>query len=144
MITKIMDGPTGSGVISKVFPAHLDAWVKRNPDKPVYVVCNAWQRTTLEHDLQRIGSSVQPRYISTHSKDWRGLLADALLVFYQTPAPRLYREEAYLQTLQAMRTPVWLVGCDVAPDVNPAPRLWIPGKATIYGLKAMLEAAHAD
>src|SRR5690554_2409765 len=89
MITKIMDGPTGSGVVSKVFPAHLDAWAKRNPDKPVYVVCDAWQRTTLEYDLQRIGSRVQPRYIRNSIDSWRGMTGDALLVFYQISPGRV-------------------------------------------------------
>src|SRR5690554_5350669 len=144
MITKIMDGPTGSGVISKVFPAHLDAWAKKNPRSPVRIVCASWKRTEIEYALQRIGSSVQPRYVRNTPDTWRGMPSDALLIFYQVN-PRLAGGIEHTQAcLLAMRTQVWFVGCENARKCRITPMLWVPGAPVIRDLDKMLEAAHAD
>lgn len=144
MITKIMDGPTGSGVVSKVFPAHLDAWAKKNPRSPVRIVCASWRRTEIEYALQRIGSSIQPRYVSNSPDTWRGMSGDALLIFYQVnPYPSGDIEQTQA-CLQATRTPVWFVGCGLAWDCRLTPSLWVPGEPTLNDLDKMLEAANAD
>lgn len=144
MITKIMDGPTGTGVLSQVFPAHLDAWAKKNPGKPVRIVCPTWRRTQIEHDLQRIGSSIQPRYVSNSIDNWRGMTGDALLIFYQIDQVRVGDTEHADTYLQATRAQVWFVGCERARDCRITPSLWVPGAPVIRDLDKMLEAADAD
>lgn len=144
MITKIMDGPTGSGVVGELFPAHLDAWAKKNPRSPARIVCAPWRRTQIEHDLQRIGSDVQPRYISNSIDNWRGMTGDALLIFYQVnpyPAGDIEQTQAYLQ---ATRARVWFVGCGLTRDCQTTPSLWVPGAPIIRDLDKMLGAANAD
>lgn len=144
MITKVMDGPTGSGVVDKIFPAHLDAWAKKNPRSPVHIVCASWRRTEIEYALQRTGSSIQPRYVSNTRDRWLGLTYDALLIFYQVPPSHGGDIGQTRDYLQAMRAQVWFVGCGLVDIAQDTPVLWVPGAPVIRDLDKMLEAAHAD